>query len=422
MKVTLVQPRYFNIWEALGLAYIGAYAKKNFPGKLKMNFFQGYFDDDQTIIEGIKDSDVVAFSCTSPAFRHAILLAGEAKKINPVMRTVFGGVHPSAVPEDCIREDVVDHVVVGEGEKAFLRILSGETSPIIQGEKADDFGEFFPDRDLVKNNRTVDLCEQLVGKRITSFQSVRGCPFHCAFCAERTITGIFNRRTNPLRVRDPRHVVEEIMWASRKYSLDYFKFVDATWNVSAEKVIAFCEEKIRQDVRLPWEAAVHASLVEKEMLKAMKAAGCHQINVGCESGSQKILHDMRKGLLVERIRRVFQWGREIGIERRGFFLIGMPNERSEDIMLTEKLVAEIQPDVFGVTILCPYPGTDFYDPSTMKHHDWTLADEYSNPYWETEHFTNSELREQQEYLAKKYSAKLTWHNRVIQGKRGHYAR
>mgnify|MGYP003965307677 CR=1 FL=1 len=413
MRVTFVQPRYFNIWEALSLGYIAAYVKKKFPGKLEMNFFQGYFDDDQTIIESAKKSDIVAFSCTSPVFKSAVNLATQIKVINPGVRTVFGGFHPSAVPEDCLKEDAVDQVIIGEGELAFLKVLSGDINSIIYGEPFVDFNEIFPDRNLIKNKRTIDLCDKMIKQRITSFQSVRVCPFNCAFCSERIITGSHHRKKNPLRVRDPKHLLEEIKWTAKEYSLNYFKFVDATWNTSTEKVIDFCEEKIRQNIKLPWDANVHASFVNKEMLKAMKAANCKLINVGCESGSQKILGDIRKGLTVEKIKKVFKWGRNIGIERRGFFLMGMPNETEEDLKLTENLVKEIEPDIFGITILCPYPGSDFYDPETMRDYDWAIADEYSNPYWQTDHFSNSQLKSKQKYLTDKFASNLSWHNRLL---------
>lgn len=413
MKVTLVQPSYFNIWEALGLAYLGAYAKKKFPGKIDMNFYQGNFDENKTIIDDAKTSDFILFSCTSPVFKSAVKLAAEIKKINPSAWTVFGGFHPSAVPNDCLEEDAVDQVVVGEGEEAFFKILSGDNSPIVYGERFMDFNDIFPDRELIKNIRTIDLCANQVGKRIASFQSVRGCPFRCRFCAERTVSGVFNRKTNPLSERDSKHLLEEIKLTAHNFSLDYFKFADPTWSTSLGKVLTFCEEKIRQKFILPWEANVHASFATKEMLEIMKRAGCDQINVGCESGSQKILNDMKKGLQLEKIKQVFQWGRELGIQRRAYFLLGMPNEIVEDIKLTEKLVEEIQPEVFGITILCPYPGTDFYDPEIMKDFDWTIADEYSNPYWETQHFTNADLKKWQEHLMNKFSSTLTSHNRII---------
>ena len=413
MKVTLIQPRYFNIWESLSLAYIGAYLKREFRGKLEMDFFQGNFDDDQTIIAGAKDSDIIAFSCTSPTFKYSVHLAQAVKAVNPTVRSVFGGFHPSAVPQDCLEEEGVDQVVTGEGEVALLNILNGETSPLVKGEPFNDFPDIFPDRDLIKNQRTVDLCEQQIGQRITSFQSVRVCPFQCTFCAEKIVTGKFSRGSNPLRIRDPQHILEEIKQATRHYSLNYFKFADATWNTSAEKVISFCEEKIRQNFPLKWEANVHASLASQEMFQAMKAAGCEQINVGCESGSPKILRDQRKGLLVGRIKKVFQCAEEVGIGRRGYFLLGMPNETEEDIRLTEKLVEEIRPEVFGITLLTPYPGTAMYDPAKMKDYDWAFADEYSNPYWETKHFSNAELKQWQKYLTNKFSDRVAWKHKVL---------
>jgi radical SAM superfamily enzyme YgiQ (UPF0313 family) len=137
------------------------------------------------------------------------------------------------------------------------------------------------------------------------------------------------------------------------------------------------------------------------------------MNVGCESGSQRILNDMHKGLQVEKIRQTFEWARQVGIERRAYFLLGMPNETPEDVRKTEELVEEIQPEVFGITILSPYPGTDHYNPATMRDYDWTLCDEYSNPYWSTAHFSNAELHAVQARLTEKFSKQLAWHNRVL---------
>jgi radical SAM superfamily enzyme YgiQ (UPF0313 family) len=416
MKITFVQPRYFNIWEALGPAYIAAYLRSRHRGPLTLKFFQGYFDSDETIVQDAATSDIVAFSCTSPVFARAVRLARAVKEIRPEVRTVFGGFHPSAVPEDCLEQEGVDQVVVGEGEEAFFRIVSGENASIVRGERLLSLDEITPDRELIQNQRTIDLCEKIAGMRITSFQSARVCPFRCAFCSERIVTGVFNRKTNPIRERDARHLLDEIDWTARKYRLDYFKFSDATWNTSVEsnrKVTAFCEEKIRRNLRLPWEANVHAAFVTKEMLKIMKTAGCRMINVGCESGSQKILNDMHKSVTVEKIREVFRWAREIGLERRAFFLIGMPNETREDVLLTEKLIEELDPEVFGLTILCPYPGSDLYDPQKMRGYDWSLTDEYANPYWETEHFTNAELKNLQRRLTEKFRTKLAWHHTVM---------
>jgi anaerobic magnesium-protoporphyrin IX monomethyl ester cyclase len=416
MKVTLVQPKYFNIWESIGLGYIAAYCKARFSGNITFNFFQAFFDTDQQIIEGASDSDIVAFSCTSPTFLHALQLAREIKRRNPRIRTVFGGFHVSALSQQ-IDNPEVDQMVVGEGEVAFLDILNGNKDRIVQGQ-AIGFEELpFPDRQLIRNERELALCNQMVGKRITSFQSNRVCPFQCTFCAERTVTGVFNRRSNPVRRRDPDDLLDEIEWTHKKYHLDMFKFCDATWNVSVDHVISFCQRKLERGLALPWECNVHAGLATREMFSWMKKAGCQQINVGCESGSPKILKSIRKGITVESVAQVFDWARDIGLDRRGYFLIGYPDETLEDIKLTEKLVQRIDPEVFGVTILCPYPGTALYEHDKFKDIAWNETDEYSNDFWETEFFSNAELKGWQDRLAERFEEKLVWHNKEIKKKR-----
>ena len=228
------------------------------------------------------------------------------------------------------------------------------------------------------------------------------------------MSGKFHPRTNPIRVRDPKDLLDEIMWVSKKYNLTAFKFVDPTWNTSLSDVVSFCEEKLRRNFKLPFECMVHAGLMKKEMLKWMSKAGCYQIDVGCESGSQRILNDIKKGLTLERIIRTFDWAKEFGILRRSFFIVGMPNETQEDIELTRKLVDRIDPDVFGMTILCPYPGCRLYR-DEFAYVDWSKADEYSNDFLYTEHFTNSELKKIQKEFGERYQKKLVWHQMLYNG-------
>ena len=412
MRVTLIQPYYHNIWEAIGLAYIASYCKKNFQGKLEFGFYQSYFDCDEDIISGAANSDIVAFSCTSPTFKHGVTLAKRLKTQNPKIRTVFGGNHVSAL-RDLITEDCIDQMVIGEGEKAFLQILEGDTDRCVYA-KPINFEELpWPDRDLTKNHRTVDLCEQMIGRRTTSFQANRVCPFRCRYCAERVITGIHNKKSNPIRTRDVKDLMDEIEFVADKYKLDFFKFVDATFDTSAEYVISFCEEKIKRGSQLEWECMIHAGIAGKEMFSWLDKANCRQINVGCESGSPKVLRDMRKGTKVEDIIQVFNWAKEFDIERRAFFILGLPTETREDIMMTEELALRIQPDVFGVTILCPYPGCDYYDHERMKDIDWAKTDEYSNDFWCTEYFSNNEIKRWQRYLTKRFESNLAWHHSIM---------
>jgi len=415
MKVTLIQPRYFNIWEALGLGYIGAYLKKHAHGALEVNFFQAFFDSDEDIVRGAADSDIVGFSCNSPTFAHGAHLARLIKQVNPRAWTVFGGFHPSAVPGDCLDTPGVDAVVRGEGERAFLDIVQGNRERLVKGDPVDDVNKLpFPDRELIRNDRDIALAHKYTGKRMTSFQSCRVCPLQCTFCAERIVTGTFNRTTNPVRAMQPARLLDEIEAVSAQYALDHFKFVDATWNTTPEKVISFCQEKIARRFSLPWEANVHAAFTSREMFRWMKESNCVQINVGCESGSPAILRAMRKGISVEKMIQVFEWAREFGIERRGYFIMGMPDESETDLKLTEALVDRLEPDVFGITIVCPYPGTDLYDPPQHRGIDWSNTDEYSNDFWSTKYLSNADLKRWQKYLTQKFRDKLAWHHKILE--------
>ena len=134
-KVILVQPYYENIWEPIGLGFIAGYLKKYHDGELDLQCYQGNFDTDETIVAACLDADVVGFSCTSPAWPHALRLAESIKKESPSTRTVFGGWHPSALPEECAAHPYVDQVVIGEGEEVFLDIVNGNTDPIVEGTK-----------------------------------------------------------------------------------------------------------------------------------------------------------------------------------------------------------------------------------------------------------------------------------------------
>jgi radical SAM superfamily enzyme YgiQ (UPF0313 family) len=388
------------------LGFIGGYLKKHFKGALDLQCFQGNFDSDETIINACIGSDVVGFSCTSPAWPHALRLAGSIKEKSPDTRTVFGGFHPSALPKECSEHPFVDQVVIGEGEEVFLDIVNGNTDAIIQGTKPSMQDLEWPDRDLIKNYRTVDLCESMNGKRTVSFQCNRVCPVNCAFCAERIVSGRYNKRNNPIRSRQVSELCDEIEYVLEKLNANYFKFVDATFDISPAFVIEFCKEKISRGIETEWEALIHCSFTTEEMFKWLKKSNCHQVNMGVESGSDSILRDIGKGLQVKTVRNAFGWAKKHGVERRGFFLFGMPNETRDDLQLTEKLIDEIRPDVVGFTILCPYPGTALYDPELHEDVDWEKADEYSNDFWCTEHFTNIELKAQQAYFKTKYDLLL----------------
>lgn len=417
MKITLIHGKYFNSWEALGLAYIGAFLKQELGDNIDVEYFQGVFDDDETVVNCASTSDIVAFSCTTPSFPYAERIATRLKAVNPQIHTVVGGYHASAVPEQTISSPVIDQVVVGEGEHATLQIVKGNREPILQGRRA-SFKELpWPDRELIRNERTVDVAFEQAGQRITAFQSHRACPFRCKYCLDGEnkvlYPGFGPKDRIPIGYRDVDDLLSEIEQVTEKYNLDLIKFTDPTWNTSIPWVLEFCRRKIERNIDVPFYPAVHAGLVTEEMADLLKQAGCHEVACGVESGSPKILKQIGKGTTVKSIKRGVRFAQKAGLIVRRYFILGMPDESDEDIKLTEKLAEELELDEYGFTILCPYPGTTMYDPVLHADIDWENTDEYGNDFWRTKHLTNEDLHRWQAYLVEKFSDYICWHNRVL---------
>lgn len=413
MKVILIHGKYFNSWEALGLAYIGAYLKAH-AKDIEIGFYQGCFDDDETIITGCQDADIVAFSCTTPTFPHTVKIAKSLKQINPAIHTVVGGYHPSAITQDCL-VDGIDQVVVGEGEVAMVDIVRGNRNKVIQGRPM-EFTELpWPDRKLIKNERNIQVAYNDNKKRITSFQSHRACPFKCKYCADGFNKVLYGNAKNVVvRYRPVNDLLDEMQEVSNSYKLNLLKFSDSTWNTSVNWVNDFCREKIRRGFSVPFYPNIHAGMCTEEMFQLMAEANCYEIAVGVESGSPKILKQIGKGTTVEKIKKSVEWAKKAGILARGYFILGMPDETEEDIKMTEILAEELDLDEYGFTILCPYPGTQMYDSGKYKSVDWENADEYSNDFWQPNNLSNQQLKNWQQYLIKKFKEKLTWHNKAIE--------
>ena len=407
MKIAFVQPYYHNVWEALGIGYIASYLRSKYEGNLELSCFQEYFDPPEYIEIEAADADIVAFSCTSPAYAPGLRIARNIKKRNPSAHIVFGGWHPTAVPEQVLSEDCVDQVVIGEGEEAFLAIARGCRLSRVQGSPLHFSAMRWPDRDLIMNQRTIALCESINGLRIASFQSNRVCPVSCVFCAESTMTGKHRRSTNPIRSRDPHDVCQEIIAVRDRFDINYFKFVDATFDVSPDHVIKFCQAKLELGIDMEWECMIHASFVQDEhVFRWLKLSNCNQINIGYETGSDKIHKDIGKGVSVEALATVSKHAKKHGISQRAFCILGMPNETASDIRATEALIDDLKPDTVGFTILCPYPGCSLYDPEEHADIDWEHTDEYSNNFWRSKYHSNDDLKWWQQHLTAKYSSKL----------------
>lgn len=409
MKISLIHGKYFNSWEALGLGYIGAYLKTH-TKDIEIDFFQGCFDSDEAIIKGCSNSDLVAFSCTTPTFSYAVRIARLIKRNTPSIRTVVGGYHASSVPRESLVEGI-DQAIVGEGEAAMLDIVNGNRNQIVYGTPLEFSDLPWPDRKLIKNERNIDVAYADNGERIVSFQSHRGCPYACKYCSDGQLKVMYGKtRTRHRPVCD---LLDEMQQVAAYYHIDLLKFCDPTWNIDQDWVNDFCSEKIRRKFEVPFYPNIHAGLCDERMFGSMVRAGCRKIAVGIESGSPKILKQIGKGTTVDSIRRCIRLAKSAGLTIRGYFILGMPEETKDDLRLTEHFAEELDLDEYGFSLLCPYPGTELYDAKAYADVNWDKADEYANNFWHSKYLDNQSLREQQTRLTEKFKDKLTWHHKAV---------
>ncbi len=270
---------------------------------------------------------------------------------------VFGGAHPTALPEEALEHG--DCVIRGEAELTFPKVLtSGHIEGVIEGQAPEDLDALpVPARSQLDLDFYTDAREGFAGfsYRNLGLITSRGCPFFCEFCAN-------SKRRSPMRLHSTERVIEEIRYLVERYHVESISFFDELAAAQPRRFRDICERMIEEGFdSLRWECQIHARTVKPDLLKLMKRAGCVQIGIGFESGSQRALDQMAKETTVEANLEAAHRVHEAGLRVRGCFIIGTPGETREDIERTERFIKQAQIDFVSINYLTPYPGTTLYD-------------------------------------------------------------
>ncbi len=184
--------------------------------------------------------------------------------------------------------------------------------------------------------------------------TTRGCPYHCNWCAK----PIWGQR---YAVRSAEAVADEVRWLKDAHAPDHLWFCDDIFGLSAGWVERYADALVERHAVVPFKCLSRADLLEEPVVRALARAGCRTVWMGAESGSQRILDAMEKGLTVEQIvgaaRRLHAAGIEVGL----FLQFGYPGEEWDDVERTLDLVRACSPDDIGISVSYPLPGTKFYD-------------------------------------------------------------
>jgi anaerobic magnesium-protoporphyrin IX monomethyl ester cyclase len=254
------------------------------------------------------------------------------------------------------------HAVLREGQTedwniaglAYLRGGNGEVASTAPRGSSTDLDQYpLPARNLVDMSRYSALWRGHHGRSSTNLVASRGCPFHCNWCAK-PIYG------NRFSLRSADSVAAEMQMLKSDHAIEHLWFADDIFALNRHWVQEFAAAVERRSAAIPFKIQSRADLMTSETVSALKRAGCEEIWMGSESGSQAILNAMDKGLRVEVIHEARARLGKAGIRAAFFLQFGYPGETLTEIEETIALVRAARPDDIGVSVSYPLPGTVFY--------------------------------------------------------------
>jgi radical SAM superfamily enzyme YgiQ (UPF0313 family) len=191
------------------------------------------------------------------------------------------------------------------------------------------------------------------GKRGLGVSATRGCPYQCKFCYPS-----FGRI---VKMRLARSIVEEVKYLKKKYGIEYTGFSDDLFIINRKRVEEFCRLMIDEKIGVGWCTAARVNLVDEELLRLMRGAGCNWLGYGIESANQRILDEMKKGVTVEQARRAVRLTKKLGFVCSTSYIVGMPSETPGSIEDTVRFILKEDLPFFGLFYATPYPGCELYD-------------------------------------------------------------
>ncbi len=290
-------------------------------------------------------------------------------------RTVVGGPEAASYAAEYL-ERGADVVVVGEGEITMEELLPvlkfGDRSRLaaVNGIafRADDGtvnhtppraqirdldAQPWPARNAVNIQRYVDTWRQHHGKGSVSLITARGCPFHCRWCSHQVFGKTHRRRT-------PAAVADELQWLVEQYRPDMAWMADDVFTIHHGWLFEYAGELKRRGMHLPFECISRADRMNARVVDTLAEMGCFRVWIGSESGSQRILDAMQRGVTVEQVREAVQLCKSRGIQTGMFLMWGYEGEQLEDIEATVEHVKRTNPDVFLTTVAYPIKGTTYF--------------------------------------------------------------
>jgi anaerobic magnesium-protoporphyrin IX monomethyl ester cyclase len=347
-------------------------------------------------LEKIEGPKIVGMTCLTVTAKRAYELTHLIKKIDPEVVVVLGGIHATAVPEECLKKTSADIVVRGEGEETLSEIYEAikakEDFKTINGISYKENENLIhnPPRDLIKDLDAIpafpyDLFEHNIDlyKDFGAIISSRGCPYSCIFCSQRLIS------KQRYRFLPNYRIINKIKLLVDKYHQEKIFFVDDTFTINRKRTFALLDEIIASGYhkKVGFIVESRGKEITWELLMKMKEANVVSIVFGVETGSERMMSKINKGETVEDNINGIKLTHKAGIATDSSFVMGLPTETKEDRKLSSKLARELPLDGARFNIAIPYPGTEFYK-IAQKEGRLNISDDWIN--FSNQHYMSSD--------------------------------
>jgi len=386
VKVLLVEPptatdikKVLNtVSPPLGLAYLASVARnEGFNVKIIDSLAENLsFNELEKKIKEY-DPDVVGITSTTTSIPDAYKVAEISKRINPNVITVIGGPHVTFVPELTLKESpYIDIVVRGEGEEIFKQLLHN----LDKGKKLSNIrGITYRENNRIRSNPPMPLIKDIDNIPIPAFDLLpmekyqfgkkrfgviitsRGCPFQCIFCSSSLQFG------KKWRAHSVERVIEELKILHDEFKIREIEFLDDTFTLSKKRAQEICKAIIQEGLDISWSASSRVDTFDLDTAVYMKKAGAHTIYFGIESGSEKTLKFIKKGITLTQAIDAVKIAKKAKLRTLGSFIIGFPYEKEEDMRKTIRFAKFLDVDFAQFTVATPYPGTELWNIAVTKN-------------------------------------------------------
>ncbi|MBN1405768.1 MAG: B12-binding domain-containing radical SAM protein [Candidatus Omnitrophica bacterium] len=358
-----------GVMPPLGLAYVAAVLESaGYDVRIIDAMASNLIADDIRQIFQKEKPDIVGVTSMLSNLKGALEAARLAKEAGAI--TVIGGPLLSLYPKQTLSYDVLDYGVIGEGEYPMLELVKALEQKLNLSSVP---GLVYKENGVVKANDPyivsdldklplparhllpIDKYSSIINHHpITTMIASRGCPYKCGFC----VKGPSDKKC---RFRDPKKVVDEMEMLVKKYKIKEIMFYDDTLTSNRRFVFNVCNEIVKRNLKVRWESPTRVDCIDAELLRLMKKAGCIRLRYGVESGDERILKIMNKGIDLRKVKEAFRLTRNIGIETFAYFIIGYIYDTEESMSNTISFARTLNPDFAMFTIATPYPTTSLQE-------------------------------------------------------------